>query len=127
MTKIKYMIYLFILLLFSLFGYMKFSNNNINDILLNSLSWMKKMKGNAVNLGEINKTSSPLVNHEIWTALLRKHVTDGGQVNYKGFIEEQSKMEEYLTLLSNTPPGSNWSEADKIAYWINAYLSLIHI
>ena len=62
-----------------------------------------------------------MVNHEIWTVLLRKYVTEGGQVNYKGFIKEQSKMEEYLSLLSNTPPGSNWSEADKIAYWINAY------
>ena len=121
MTKIKYILFAFIFSLFSLFGYMKFSSNNINDIVLNLLSWVKKIKGNSVNLDAIDKTFTPLVNHEIWTGLLNKYVTDGGLVNYKGFIEEQSKLDEYLNTLSNTPPGSNWNETDKMAYWINAY------
>ena len=121
MTKIKSILFVFIFLLFSLFGYMKLGNKSINDLMLNVFSWVKKIKGNAVNLDSIDETSRSLVNHDIWTELLQKYVTDGGQVNYKGFIEEQAKMDQYLNLISDTPPGSNWSETDKIAYWINAY------
>ncbi len=121
MTKLKSILFVFIFLLFSLFGYMKLGNKSINDLMLNVFSWVKKIKGNAVNLDGIDETSRSLVNHDIWTELLQKYVTDGGQVNYKGFIEEQAKMDQYLNLISDTPPGSNWSETDKIAYWINAY------
>ncbi len=121
MTKIKSILFVFIFLLFSLFGYMKLGNKSINDLMLNVFSWVKKIKGNAVNLDGIDETSRSLVNHDIWTELLQKYVTDGGQVNYKGFIEEQAKMDQYLNSISDTPPGSNWSETDKIAYWINAY------
>ena len=121
MTKLKSILFVFIFLLFSLFGYMKLGNKSINDLMLNVFSWVKKIKGNAVNLDGIDETSRSLVNHDIWTELLQKYVTDSGQVNYKGFIEEQAKMDQYLNLISDTPPGSNWSETDKIAYWINAY------
>ena len=116
-----YILITLVLLLFSLFGYMKFSNKNFTDMLLNVLSWVKNIKGNAVDLDAMDKTAKSLMNHEAWTTLLHKHVTTGGKVNYKGFIEDQAKLDEYLNTLSNTPPGSNWKETDKIAYWINAY------
>ena len=30
-------------------------------------------------------------------------------------------MQKYLTLLSDHPPGKNWSPEEKLTYWINAY------
>ena len=57
----------------------------------------------------------------LYTQLLQKHVDDSGWVNYKGLINDRNKLEEYLQLLSNNPPGEQWSRNEQIAYWINAY------
>lgn len=59
--------------------------------------------------------------HGIWNELLEKYVEDNGLVNYKGFISEKAKLEEYLDLLSNNAPGERWTNNEKLAYWINAY------
>jgi hypothetical protein len=60
--------------------------------------------------------------HQAWDALLKKWVDAEGMVNYKGFIQDKEKLQQYLDLLSNTPPDPNrWSEAEQLAYWINAY------
>lgn len=59
--------------------------------------------------------------HEGWTTLLEKHVKTNGMVDYSGFIEDKEKLNAYADLLSANPPATNWSEAEQIAYWINAY------
>lgn len=59
--------------------------------------------------------------HEGWTTLLEKHVKEGGMVDYKGFIEDKSMLNAYAQLLSDNPPADNWTDNEKIAYWINAY------
>ncbi|MEY3368504.1 MAG: hypothetical protein RI973_1659 [Bacteroidota bacterium] len=59
--------------------------------------------------------------HNIWDALLRKYVNSKGQINYKGLKKEQQKLQSYLSLLQNAPPQGNWSRAEKMTYWINAY------
>ncbi|MFC3880586.1 DUF547 domain-containing protein [Algoriphagus namhaensis] len=65
-------------------------------------------------------TSAP--DHQIWDALLKKYVAPNGDVNYKGFISEKAKLEEYLNLISNNAPDrSTWSKDEQLAYWINAY------
>lgn len=109
-----------ILALFTL-GYIKYYNMNINDIGLKVLSWVKKVKGGAVDISQFKKSNRPVMNHDNWTTLLQKHVTTSGQVNYKGFIEERELFQSYLDDLSQHPPGNNWSENEKLAYWINAY------
>ena len=53
--------------------------------------------------------------------LLKKYVTDDGNVNYRGFITERLKFEAYLAHLSKYPPNSKWTENQRKAYWINAY------
>ena len=63
----------------------------------------------------------PPFSHDSWNALLQKHVSSTGRVNYKGFKSELSKLESYLESLSATPPQSSWSRNEKLAYWINAY------
>ncbi|MFC2188902.1 DUF547 domain-containing protein [Fulvivirgaceae bacterium LMO-SS25] len=61
-------------------------------------------------------------NHDVWTTLLKIHVDENGKVNYQGFIRDKAKLESYLNSLSNTPPDrAKWTEAEQLAYWINAY------
>ena len=59
--------------------------------------------------------------HSGWTSLLEKHVNSDGMVDYQGFISDQVALNAYAQLLADNPPGSNWTEAEQIAYWINAY------
>jgi len=94
---------------------------NINDVGLKVLGWVKKMKGNAVDLDKLTAMNTPTMEHHNWTTLLKKHVTAAGQVNYKGFIQDSTLLQAYLDDLSTHPPGNNWTEEEKIAYWINAY------
>ncbi|NVK63498.1 MAG: DUF547 domain-containing protein [Flavobacteriales bacterium] len=59
--------------------------------------------------------------HETWTELLQKYVDSAGHVNYKGFIEEKEKFHSYLCALEQEAPQDDWTENEKLAYWINAY------
>jgi hypothetical protein len=60
-------------------------------------------------------------NHTLWNNLLQKHVSAQGNVNYKGFIEDSSNLETYLSFLSKDIPQNSWAKTHKLAYWINAY------
>ncbi|OOG73150.1 DUF547 domain-containing protein [Algoriphagus sp. A40] len=60
--------------------------------------------------------------HLIWDQLVKTHVKPNGMVDYKGFIREKPKLEQYLKLLSdNAPDRKTWSKNEQLAYWINAY------
>lgn len=60
--------------------------------------------------------------HQIWDELVKANVSPEGKVNYKGFIQSKSKLEQYLNLLStNAPDRNTWSKNEQLAYWINAY------
>lgn len=66
-------------------------------------------------------TSKPF-SHAIWDQLLNKHVKADGKVDYSGFIEDSIPFNDYLKLLSASHPNNlHWSEAERLAYWINAY------
>ncbi|MDW7694179.1 DUF547 domain-containing protein [Flammeovirgaceae bacterium SG7u.111] len=73
------------------------------------------------SVAERHTGSSP-VSHEQWDALLKKHVNADGYVNYRSFLKDSTKLNEYLSVLSKNYPDSNkWSENEQLAYWINAY------
>lgn len=59
--------------------------------------------------------------HSVWNDLLGKHVSANGWVSYRGFVEDSTKLNSYLSELSENPPAKEWSENAKLAYWINAY------
>ena len=60
--------------------------------------------------------------HEIYDALLKKHVTQKGVVDYKGFLKDTVTLNKYLAILSKNPPNEkSWSKEDQMTYWINAY------
>ena len=59
--------------------------------------------------------------HQVWTLLLQKHVDENGMVDYKAFLKDRGQLKSYLQLLEENPPSEQWSDAEKLAYWINAY------
>src|SRR5690606_9051956 len=59
--------------------------------------------------------------HQIWDDLLRSSVKPDGMVDYKRFIQDKVKLDQYLKLISeNAPDRNTWSESEQLAYWINA-------
>ncbi len=68
------------------------------------------------------ESSAAPVSHQIWDELLKKHVSPNGDVNYKGFISDSIKLNQYLQRLTENPPSeTNWTKNEQLAYWINAY------
>jgi hypothetical protein len=61
------------------------------------------------------------VDHAAFDRLLKKHVNAQGLVNYVGFKADAKVFNQYLTQLSTNPPAPSWSQAEQMAYWINAY------
>ena len=59
--------------------------------------------------------------HQKWNDLLKKHVSENGNVDYKGFKKEEAVLESYLELLSKNLPQKSWTKNATLAYWINAY------
>lgn len=59
--------------------------------------------------------------HQSWDELLKKHVSEAGNVNYEGFKNDRARLNSYLESLEKNPPADSWSKAEKMAYWINAY------
>jgi len=59
--------------------------------------------------------------HSTWSVFLNKYVTKNGHVNYKAIKENQTELNNYLSLFSKTEPSSTWIKNQKLAYWINAY------
>lgn len=62
--------------------------------------------------------------HNSWNTLLQKHVSNKGNVNYKGFKNNRKDLVNYIALLSKFMPNNTWKKEDKLAYWINAYNAL---
>lgn len=63
-----------------------------------------------------------VISHNLWDDLLKKHVKTDGLVDYKGFISDKERFDQYLTMLDeNEPNEESWSREQQLAYWINAY------
>ena len=102
-------------------GYVRYHKLNVHDIGLGALSLIKMIRGEVVELNQLNQPQKPSVDHGDWTILLQRHVSSDGQVNYKGFQDDRVELQRYLDKLSENLPGSNWSKEEQLAYWINAY------
>ena len=53
--------------------------------------------------------------------MLIKHVNDKGDVDYKGFQNDASPLDDYLNHLAENRPEKNWAKNEKLAYYINLY------
>lgn len=63
----------------------------------------------------------PAPAHDLWDALLSKHVDAAGQVDYGGFVADRAQLQAYLDTLASRVPGKHWSREAKLAYFINLY------
>lgn len=62
------------------------------------------------------------VSHELFDALLKKHVDSAGLVSYTGLEKDRVQLDQYLKLLTSNPPNDqHWTKPEKLAYWINLY------
>ena len=68
--------------------------------------------------------NAQMVDQSLWDTILKKHVSIDGNVNYKALKSDSSKLKSYINQLSQNTPNENWSNEDKLAYWINAYNAL---
>ena len=64
---------------------------------------------------------APALTHAVWDGLLKQHVNDQGLVNYRGFTADSGALNAYLRDVSAHLPAPNWTNADRLAYWLNAY------
>lgn len=60
--------------------------------------------------------------HEEFDAVLKAHVVDG-VVDYAS-IKKDARFSNYLNVLGNTNPDGFATDAEKLAFWINAYNAL---
>ena len=63
-------------------------------------------------------------NHNLWDSLLKTHVSNNGNVNYRAFKKDKTSLNQYINQLSQNTPNNNWTKNDVLAYWINAYNAL---
>lgn len=66
-----------------------------------------------------NSRSDTAVDHSIYANLLKKYVHQGN-VDYRGFKMEESKLDQYLKILENVDSKS-LSGNEQFAFYINAY------
>ncbi len=95
----------------------------VSAIALTAL-FMQSASAKSVN--DVQKTETEIetvekADHSAWDQLLRKYVSQTGTVNYKGFKSDQKALKAYLKELRENPVQENWTKAEKMAYWINAY------
>ena len=68
---------------------------------------------------EIKEVANP--DHSMWDDLLRKNVSAEGRVNYRGFKNDRTLLDQYLHYLQENPLQASWSRNERLTYWINAY------
>ncbi len=61
--------------------------------------------------------------HSGYAEVLGRYVDGKGLVDYAGLKNDRSTLDQYLEGLAGVPDArvQRWSEAEKIAFWINAY------
>lgn len=60
-------------------------------------------------------------NHAEFDALLKKYVDESGWVDYSGLKESKGELQAYIDILESDSPSDAWNEAQKKAFWLNAY------
>lgn len=68
-----------------------------------------------------NTASAAAPSHVAFDSILQKHVSEAGNVDYKGLKSDKAALEAYCQLLAEHPVEDAWTKAEKMSYWINAY------
>lgn len=61
--------------------------------------------------------------YELYGEVLATYVNDNGDVDYIGLQENRQQLDEFLAAMARVSDETynSWSEAEQIAFWINAY------
>lgn len=98
-------------------------NNEAETTIINSSEHINNEIKNSEETSK-NEITAP---HKLWNALLQKHVSDAGHVNYKTFKTEKGKLLSYiqeLNLIYSNASFTSLSKEETLAFWINAYNAL---
>lgn len=60
----------------------------------------------------------------LWATQLQQYVDSNGKVNYAAWKKKSKLLDDYIQVLQEQPPHDQWSKAEQLAYWINAYNAL---
>ncbi|MEA5520217.1 DUF547 domain-containing protein [Limnoraphis robusta] len=86
-----------------------------------------------LNINSENSTESNVTlaatepfSYQNYQQILSIYVDENGNVNYKALKENRQNLDKFNASLATLSPQSfeNWTEKEKIAFWINAYNSL---
>jgi hypothetical protein len=69
----------------------------------------------------VTNPSPAVFDHKLFGDLLAAYVNEQGWVDYPGLQKERGKLEQYLTALATANPDSFPNDAERLAFWINAY------
>lgn len=67
-----------------------------------------------------------IFDYESYSIVLEKYVDDNGMVNYKALKADREELDAFAAALGNLSPETfgAWDDAQKVAFWINAYNGL---
>ncbi|MFN0121489.1 MAG: DUF547 domain-containing protein [Blastocatellia bacterium] len=65
--------------------------------------------------------ATPAFDHAALDQLLAARVNNGGWVDYKGLRADRAKLDAYLNTLATADPAAMAGDAERLAFWINAY------
>lgn len=73
-------------------------------------------------------TATPF-SHDAWTSVLERFVDGQGRVDYRALAADRAQLDRYLGALAasspDSAPESFASDAERLAYWLNAYNALV--
>ena len=87
------------------------------------------LRPNGTLSDEANSVTTEIIyneafDHALFNDLLKKHVSNTGNVSYHGFKNDSNILQRYIELLKTHQPKDSWTKTDKLAYWINTYNAL---
>jgi hypothetical protein len=69
------------------------------------------------------------IDDALWSQVLKQHVDEKGFVNYDALLADRTGFDQYIKQLQTTSPASHpelfSTEADQLAYYINAYNAMV--
>lgn len=90
-----------------------------------------KKKNDSINMANVLKKNAVqrlLNEHQLWSKLLQKHVSENGNVNYAGFKKDRKDLLAYIETLQlsyeELVQENDGTRTELLAYWINTYNAL---
>lgn len=62
--------------------------------------------------------------HAAWARVLRAFVNPRGEVDFAALAKDRGDLDRYVRYVADTPLGSAWGRAERLAHLINAYNAL---